>query len=192
MVLASFFCSVFFLSLASIIKSLCSSSVVCVVFYSFALTVLVHSWRFSTFLLSNTVYVSLNSRVSSLSSAWGSFASSLCSLIFAGLISSLWKQRCPRCIRSSSIEQNLMYRYFNRIIRKNILLLWIKSWIFPFRMKQASMKWLISQWYGQHFGLSIYPTSSRHFTFGKARMFRSKSSSNNSLTFSRGKEYSRS
>lgn len=58
-------------------------------------------------------------------------------------------------------------------------------------MKQSSIDWLINWWYEKYFLLSLQPTSSRHFIFGSVWTSCSKSSSNNWLTFSHGKEYTR-
>lgn len=41
--------------------------------------------------------------------------------------------------------------------RRDMLPLSIKSWIFSFKIKQSSIKWLIIQWYGQYFRLSVCP-----------------------------------
>lgn len=38
-----------------------------------------------------------------------------------------------------------------------MLLLSIRSWIFPFRTKQSSIEWVIYQWYGQYVGFSVRP-----------------------------------
>lgn len=77
-----------------------------------------------------------------------------------------------------------MSRCFNQVFRRDMLSLSFRSWILPFKIKQSSIEWLISRSYGQYFGLSVHPTSTRHFISGNVRMLCSKIYSNNSLIFS--------